>query len=397
MGDRTFSFESASAAVWQTLKGIEPRMETVPLDQAVGRVLASDIHSDMDMPPFDKSAMDGFACARADLGNSLAVVETIAAGKLPTLALQSGQCARIMTGACVPAGADVVFKFEDSETAADGTVRYVGTERPHHICLKGEDVAAGQKVLDAGTRLNVRHVAILASVGCAVVPVYKRPVIGILATGDELVEPSATPGDGQIRNSNAWQLQAQVARAGAIPVMLGTASDTRESLHAHIAQALGQCDMLLMTGGVSMGDFDLVPTVLQELGATILFDSVWMKPGKPTTFALRGSFPVWCLPGNPVSTFVVFELFVSRFIAGWMGASSFPPDPSLLLEQTITRKKADRLEWVPVSLTQTGGIVPVEYHGSAHFYAIGSAFGLIAIPQGVTSLEHGQRITVRQI
>ncbi len=375
----------------------EVTFETVELSEAVGRVLAREVRTDMDFPPFDKSAMDGYACRRADLDGALEVLEVIAAGALPTREVMPGQCSKIMTGAMLPPGADAVFKVEDSELLPDGRVRFVGTEPPDNVARKGVDLEAGDAVLPCGTLLEAKHVSVLASVGCANPVVACRPRVGIIATGNELVEPTATPGPGQIRNSNSWQLAAQVKRAGGIPRYYGIARDRLEEISDALRQALAETDVVLLSGGVSMGDFDLVPEIMTGNGVEILFDRVAIKPGKPTTFGVAGDRVVFGMPGNPVSTFVIFEVFVRPFLLAWMGGGTGCNDPVLPLERELVRRKADRMEWLPVSVSEAGGLVPVRYHGSAHFLAISRADGLIPVPAGVFRLEQGSRLPVRRI
>jgi len=375
----------------------EVSVETVTLSDAVGRILARDVRSDMDFPPFDKSAMDGYACRVADLGGPLDVLEVIAAGMIPTKEITQGRCSKIMTGAMLPPGADGVFKVEDSEMLPDGRVRCAGSEPPGNVARRGEDLEAGATVIPAGTLLGAKHVSVLAAVGCAGPVVACRPRVGIVATGDELVEPSCKPGPAQIRNSNSWQLAAQVERAGGAPRYYGIAPDRAEVIADLLRRALAENDIVLLSGGVSMGDFDLVPEIMTANGVEILFDRVAIKPGKPTTCGIAGDRVVFGMPGNPVSTFVIFEVFVRPFIQAWMGCRSGCNDPVLPLEAALVRRKADRMEWMPVRISEKGGLVPVRYNGSAHFLAIGRADGLIPVPKGVLRLEQGSRLPVRRI
>jgi molybdopterin molybdotransferase len=387
------TFAEAQAIVMATVQVLD--REQVPLDEACGRVLAADIAADADQPPFDKSAMDGFACRSADLPGPLRVIETIAAGSTPSLAVAAGLCSRIMTGAPVPSGADCVVKFEDTETLADGTVRCRDGKPGGNICVRGEDVRRGDTVLGRGTCLGPPHIAVLATVGCAEVPVVRRPRVGIMATGDELVTVDQQPGPGQIRNSNGPQLEAQIRSAGAVPVRLGTVRDDTEALTRALQAAMADCDVVLLSGGVSTGDFDLVPPVMRDCGLEIRFDSIAMKPGRPTTFAVAPG--LWCfgLPGNPVSTFVQFEILVRPLLTSLMGGSIRPLAVTAPLAETITRRKSSRQAWLPVRLTGSGEAQLVEYHGSAHIHAMCRADGLIHLPIGTTTLEQGALVEVR--
>lgn len=372
--------------------------ETVPLAAACGRVLARDAVSDIDMPPFDKSAMDGFACRRADLPGPLAAVRTIVAGAPPGLPLATGQCARIMTGAEVPPGADCVIKIEESRTLAEGRILFTGAATPAHICPRGEDVRAGDAVLRAGTLLEPRHLGLLAAAGCALPWVARRPRVTLLATGDELAPPEAQPGPGQIRDSNTPQLRAQVAAAGAELTACDRVADDPAVLWGALALALTTSDLVLLTGGVSLGDFDFVPRVMREVGIEILFDSVAIKPGKPATFGV-GPGGVSCLglPGNPWAAFVQFELLARPLLYKMMGAEHRHRCWTAPLARTLRRAQTDRAEWRPVTLDEAGRAVPIEHHGSAHLGSLAAAEGLVAIPAGVAVLAEGTLVRVRSI
>ncbi|HOX24262.1 MAG TPA: molybdopterin molybdotransferase MoeA [Candidatus Krumholzibacteria bacterium] len=389
------TFEQATAIVLGSARYLGD--ERVPLSACLGRVLAADARADLDLPPFDKSAMDGFACRRADLPGPLVVVATVAAGATPTAALAPRQCARIMTGAPIPRGADCVVKFEDAEVLPDGTVRSGVAARSDNICRQGEDARRGGTVLPRGTRIGPQHVAVLATVGCAQVPVARRPRVAILATGDELVPVDARPAPGQIRNSNGPQLEAQALAAGVLPAVYGPVRDDREDLTRALRQAAAEHDVVLLSGGVSEGDFDLVPQAMQDVGLVIRFDRVAVKPGRPTTFAVGPD--VWCfgLPGNPVSTFLQFEFLVKPLLRRLMGCDREPPVVTARLAGPVSRRHADRESWLPVMLTDAGDAQPLEYHGSGHINALWRADGIIAVPAGTKSLAKGALVRVRPL
>jgi molybdopterin molybdotransferase len=389
------SFTEALAIVQESVRFLD--IQTVPLAVAAGRVLAADVTADADQPPFAKAAMDGFACRRADLPGPLRVVETIAAGAVAAHDVGPGLCARIMTGAPVPAGADCVVKFEDTESLPDGMVRATTAATKTNICQQGEDVRRGDIVVGRGAVLAAPHIAVLATVGCAEVPVARRPRVGVLATGDELVPVEQQPGPGRIRNSNGPQLMVQTRAAGAEAVDLGIARDDAGALAAAIAAGLADCDVLLLSGGVSTGDFDLVPQAMQACGLQILFDSVAMKPGRPTTFAVRPG--AWCfgLPGNPVSTFLQFELLVRPLLAGLLGGAQAPRPVKARLAAAVRRRPSQRQTWLPVRVTAGGEAEVVTYHGSAHIHALCRADGFIMLPAGVSVLEKGALVDVRPV
>lgn len=371
--------------------------ESVPLAEAAGRVLAADIGADADQPACDTSTMDGFACLRADLDEPLTVGETIAAGAVPREAVGPGGCARIMTGAPLPAGADCVVKFEDTETLPDGTVRRVESDHRDNIRRRGEDVRQGDILLARGRRIAAPQVAVLASAGCARVPVARRPRVAIIATGSELVEVDARPGPGRIRNSNGPQLAAQAAAAGALPWVLPVVRDEAEALGAALIAARADHEVVILSGGVSAGDFDLVPQAMTDCGLEIRFESVAVKPGRPTTFAVGDG--IWCfgLPGNPVSTFVQFELLVRPLLMGLMGGIHAPRSFAVPLAETVSRRGAARESWLPVRLTADGAAEPLAYHGSAHIHALCLADGFIVLPVGTTRLEKGALVHVRPL
>jgi len=371
--------------------------ERVNFQEALGRVLYEDISSDIDLPPFSKSAMDGYACRREDLEKDLKVVELIPAGKAPSMIVQSRQCAKIMTGAMVPQGADVVIKVEDTETLNNGLVRYKAEKTKSNIIYKAEDVNKGDTVLEKGLVVEPQHIAVLATVGCTQPKVAKRINIGILSTGDEIVEPEHFPAASQIRNSNSYQLVAQVEKIGSNAKYYGIASDNEELTYEMIKKALLNEDIVLLTGGVSMGDFDFIPQVLDRLGADLKFKTVAIQPGKPTVYGIWKDKRIFGLPGNPVSSFITFELFVKPLIFRMLSADYRVKKISLPMGQEYERRRSNRLSWLPVIITDDEQVYPLEYHGSAHISSLVGADGIISIPVGVTKLSKGDQVDVRFI
>ncbi|MCU0459299.1 MAG: molybdopterin molybdotransferase MoeA [Bacteroidales bacterium] len=371
--------------------------EVVGLKEAAGRSLMVAVRSDMDMPPWNKSAVDGYACRHEDLGHELTVLETVAAGAMPAMEVVPGTCSRIMTGAAVPAGADYVFMLENSEELAGGRVRFTGRPGNDNIARAGEDIMKDQTVLRAGHIIKPQDIAVLATVGTTQVTVSCRPRVGVISTGNELVEPDQTPAGAQIRNSNSSQLMAQIARAGAIGKYYGIARDDEESITSLMKKALEENDVLLISGGVSFGDFDLVPRVMTSLGLRIHFDQVAMQPGKPLTFCTGEKKAVFGLPGNPVSTFLQFEVMVRTFLDRMTGVTEHAPVLQMPLATDYSRKRAERLSWIPCTITPAGEAKPVEYHGSAHISALTGAWGVITIPRGQSWIQKGEMVSVRQI
>jgi molybdopterin molybdotransferase len=372
--------------------------ELISYTESLNRVLAEDITSDMDIPPFNKAAVDGFACRKSDSGVEMEIIETIAAGKRPEKPVKENQCSRIMTGATVPEGADMVFMVEDSLILPSGKVKYTGMFTKENIAFKGEDINAGESVLNTGKPIRPQDIAIIASVGHTMVMVSKMPSVAVISSGDELVEPSEKPGASQIRNSNSYQLLAQVQRAGALGRYLGIARDDEEITYEIVKRAICENDIvLIITGGVSMGDFDFVPSVLERAGINILFSRVNVQPGKPTTFGVHPKALVFGLPGNPVSSFIQFELLVRPVICRMMGYQFKPLIVNLPMGVSFSRKYADRHALIPVVISKDGSVSPVEYHGSAHISALTQADGIIELAIGINRIEKGEVVGVRQV
>ncbi|MDP3436779.1 MAG: molybdopterin molybdotransferase MoeA [Bacteroidales bacterium] len=387
--------------------------EDVPLWESTGRVLAVDISADRDMPPFNKSAVDGFTCKRSDLfplGDGqqemrLAILETIPAGYRPTMEIKEGECSRIMTGAVVPNGADYVLMVEDSEVE-DGCMKIragnknekgvLSAARGSNICYKGEDIKQGETIIKSGTTIGAAQVGVLAGAGVCSVRVSTRPKVGVLSTGDEIVEPHITPLDYQIRDSNGAQLTAQ-AKSCADAKFYGIVKDGRDELFTAIQKASSECDILILTGGVSMGEFDYVPQVLTECGFKILFDRIAVQPGKPSTFGVkersgseRTAKVVFALPGNPVSSYIQFEMLVRPFIIKSMGGDYFPKSIMLPCATDYKRRNSERTALIPVTIEKNGTFMPVNYNGSAHILAMTLSDGVAMIPTGINRVQNGE-------
>lgn len=300
--------------------------ERVHLNRALDRVLADDVTSSIDIPQWNNSAMDGYAVRSADVRNrcpvQLEITQHIPAGQFPTMQLEPGQCARIFTGAPIPDGADAVIRQEDTTVVDDRIVR-VESDRDagRNVRLRGEDVKSGSLILQRGTMLGPAEVGVLASAACVEVPVFRQPRVAILATGSEIAEldqRDAIITGTKIASSNSYTMVAMTQRAGAVPVYLGIADDDPEELARHVERARS-ADLLVTSGGVSVGEHDHLRSVLTSLGADIRFWRVRMRPGAPVAFGMWDGRPWIGLPGNPVSTMVTFELFVRPAIRKMMG------------------------------------------------------------------------------
>jgi molybdopterin molybdotransferase len=371
--------------------------ETLPLHDCAGRILAQDVISDIDMPPFNRSAMDGFACRRSDLNSPLEIIETIRAGEIPRKNIGPLQCARIMTGGKVPRGADCVIMVEHTMQQGDDHIRFTGEKTAGNIAFRGEDLKSGDLALGKGGIIKPQHVAILASVGCSAPLVYRQPAVAVMTTGDEIVEPQVKPEGTCIRNSNGPQLVAQIRSTGALPRYMGIVKDTPAITDAAIKKALECSDVIVITGGVSMGDYDFVPSVLKKNGIELFFEKVAVKPGRPTVFGRKDNVFVFGLPGNPVSSFIIYELMVKPFLQGMMGYENEPGALRMTIGQEYSRKKADRLSWTPVSLNSFGEVIPAGYHGSAHIHSLAGAWGLMSMEPGTYAYKKGEKVNVRQI
>ncbi len=388
-------FDEALRIVLDSAHGLAG--EHVDIAQATNRILAEDVESDMDMPPCDRSVVDGYACRREDLANELKIIETIPAGMPPKKTIGPNQCAKIMTGASVPSGADCVFMVEFTENPTAGTVRFVGENTDDHIRPQSRDIKAGQVVLRSGTRIRPQHIAVLATVGHAEVLVAKKPAVAVIATGDELVEPQSKPSPWRLRNSNSPQLAAQLESVGTVVTDYGIAKDTTDEINQTFKKAAAENDVVLLSGGVSMGDFDLVPGILKQNNIELLFEKIAMKPGKPTVFGISENLYCFGLPGNPVSTFAVFELLVKPFLYKLMGHDYAPPNVQMPLEETIGRKDTERRGWTPVTITDAGTLRKVEYHDSGHINALCGADGLVCMDIGVAEIPKGTIVQLRLI
>lgn len=356
--------------------------------QALGRILLQDVYADADMPAFDKSAMDGYACRLEDIHMLLKVIDYLPAGVVSASMVQKGQCVRIMTGAPVPAGADCVLMVEHTRNLDAQTIEFTGKNTKSNICYQGEDIKKGEKILESGHRLNPASLAAAASVGITSLKVAKRPRVAILSTGDELVEAHQLPDKAQIRNSNAYNIQAQVLKIEIQADYLGIVRDTEMALELAISKALNTCDVLLLTGGVSMGDKDYVPQVLEKLGFRILVNKIAIQPGKPVVFAQKDHKYCFGLSGNPVSSFLQFELLAKPLLYRLMGHAYELPWVNMALDTAVSRKKAERLQFFPVRLC--GGKAQVlEFHGSAHIHALAHADGFGTFGIGQEMIEPG--------
>ena len=370
--------------------------EVIQLDRALSFVLATDVKADRDMPPFFKSAVDGYACVNPEAGQKLDVLETISAGVKPNYTIQSETCSKIMTGAEVPEGANWVVMVENTEETEDGRIHILRRGSKSNIAERGEDFKKGDIILKEGTIIDPQHIAILASVGNSFPIIRKKPAVNIVTTGDELVEPDQEPNSNQIRNSNASQLAAQLKSIGIKAGYSGIIKDTKDQLKKELKSSVENYHITLITGGVSMGDYDFVPAMLESLGVEVLFHNIAMKPGKPTLFGRNENHLIFGLPGNPVSSFLQFDLLVKPLIYKMMNAEFHPVEWQLPMGEKLSAKVSDRDSWKPVKIRQ-GKVYPIHYHGSGHIHALNETDGFICIAAGYNGVQKDEITNVRSI
>ncbi len=395
---------SVRDALEQVLEGL-PRTgsEQVALTEARTRALAVRVHAPHDVPPFRNSAMDGFAVRSADVASArpeapvrLRVLETVGAGAVPSQPVRRGTAIRIMTGAPVPDGADTVVRVEDTAEAGDDVAVAAAPAAGTNVRDPGEDVRAGEAVLEPGRVLRPADIGLMASLGIAMVRVARRPRVAIIATGDELVDVGVALGPGQIVNSNAYALAAAAQETGAETTMIGIVRDQPELIRAAFRDAIA-ADVVLSTGGVSVGNFDYVRSILGELGYQERFWKVAQRPGKPLTFGYCGHAPVFGLPGNPVSALVCFYLYVLPALRAMMGIERlYLPSATATMAEAL-KKPLGLTEFVRCTLdgmpdTYRARSTGTQSSGVMRSLSIGD--GLIVGPAEMAVLPAGERLRV---
>jgi molybdopterin molybdotransferase len=373
--------------------------ETLSLLESAGRVLAEPVSADRDLPPFHRSTRDGYAVRSADteqLPTRLRLRGQVKAGASFSGTVGPQECVEIMTGAPVPDGADAVVMVEHTASQEEWVEVRRGVAPRENVVPRGSEARRGDCLVPAGRRIGYSEVGMMAAVGKQDVTVYRRPRVAILPTGDEVVELGVAPGPYQIRNSNSLSLQVQVASAHCVPEALGIAPDREDRLREMISEGL-RADLLLLSGGVSAGKYDLVEKVLGELGAEFFFDGVAIQPGRPLVFGrAKGTF-FFGLPGNPLSTMVTFELFVRPALALLSGEDAAP---LIFLGARLARdvrRKPGLAAFLPALLEGRGHdplVSPVEWKGSGDLASLNRANGYLAIPEHAEELRAGEWVSV---
>jgi molybdopterin molybdotransferase len=394
-------YAAARARVIETARArrAQPGRESVSVAQALGRVIAETVLADRDYPPFPRVTRDGFAVRAADTARApvtLTCIGEARAGREFSGQVAPGQAVEIMTGAALPAGADAVVMLEHARVSEGAVTIESPVEPGQHVTARGSEARAGRKLLEPGRRLGYAELALLGQVGRAVVEVFRRPRMGILSTGDELVDVAAQPGPFQIRGSNALSLAAQAELAGAVPVPLGNAPDDCDRLRERIEAGLRE-DLLVVSGGVSAGKYDLVEAALAQLGAEILFESLAIRPGRPAVFAWASGRPVFGLPGNPVSTMVCFELVVAPAIDLLAGTVARPLALFPARLEKPVRLRAPLTHFLPARVSWSGeGPVAreVPWQGSGDVVALADANCFLVLPPEKMEWAAGDRVDV---
>ncbi|RPJ57916.1 MAG: molybdopterin molybdenumtransferase MoeA [Acidobacteria bacterium] len=366
--------------------------QKVQVDQARGLFLAADVTSRLDLPPFDKSAVDGYALLTGDYDREqYQLLETVAAGRPGKAELKAGTTVKVMTGAPLPAGAGRVVMLEDT-IEQDGWVKVQRRTRDANLCRQAEDVRAGQVILTKGERLGALEIANLVGCGITEIDAVLPARVFIISTGDEIVDRPELIEPGKIMNSNG-PLLSELAREHELPVVCEAwVPDDTSALKEMLHRAIQEADIVILSGGVSAGEYDYVPEVMKRLGITIHFDRLAVKPGKPTTFGTAPQSIVFALPGNPVAVYLMFKLMVLRAVARLSGAALTALQFRAPLLKDFRRGSGVRMEYVPARLTTEGTVERLEYHGSGHLTALMQADGFFVVPLGVTEIAAGERV-----
>jgi len=393
-------------SISEAIQIVKTQSNRLPIEQtelglSCGRILAEDIVADTDLPPFDRAQMDGYAVRAADLANvpaRLRIVGESAAGAGWHHEMNAGEAVRIMTGAPVPKGADAVQQVELTKETDSEVEILQPVELGRSIVRRASEIKSGDTVLRAGEQVNAAMIATLASFGYAQVKVGQRPRVAVMATGSELVDADQKPARDQIRDSNNYMLEAYVSQSNAIIERLPLAGDDTEELKKQIRSAAETSDVLITSGGVSMGVYDFTKAALKELGAEIFFERVALRPGKPTVFARLGQTLIFGLPGNPVSVAVTFNLFARTALRAMQGASNTTLAHEHALLTRDLKGSIDRESYLPATLrTDERGtllVEPLKWGGSSDFVAFARATALINIPAGSAKTPAGSAVRV---
>jgi molybdopterin molybdotransferase len=384
--------EEMNRRLAEALAGAKLPTVTLAVRRARGRTLAADQSSRLDLPPFDKSAMDGYAILSGDERESYRLLGTVAAGRAAGFTLAAGTSVKVMTGAPVPQGTGRVI-MQEQALERDGVVSITQHGGALNICRMGEDVRRGDVILRAGTRLEALEIANLIACGITQVEVVRPVRLALVSTGDEIVELPEQLEPGKIIDTNTPLLEALAAAHGLELASVARIADQRDATAQAIRAGVEVADIVVLSGGISVGEFDYVHDALAELGIREIFAGVAIKPGRPLTCAQSSTGElVVALPGNPVSVYLMFHLCVLRIAALLSGANPDLRELELELGQDFARKNTNRQEYLPARVSSSGVVLPVEFHGSAHLTALMECDGFMIVPVGPAELAAGSRV-----
>jgi molybdopterin molybdotransferase len=366
--------------------------EELHICNALGYVLAEDVFSLIDLPPFNKSAMDGYAVCDNDNSKVLDVVGVVRAGSLPDVSVAIGKAVKIMTGAPVPEGTGKIVIKENVTCLENNRIQILIDSKAKNICFQGEDINKGQLIYKAGTYITEIVLANIVSSGISKIEVYRKPSVAVVTTGDELLAPGEKYCAGKIYNSNGILLKSLLGKYGIEIVNIKNITDDKKAMRDGVSKILEEADLVVLTGGISVGDYDFTKEILEDLGAEIIFHKIAMKPGKPVGFFKLGNKGIFALPGNPVSVYVSFFQFVLPAVYKMQGMSELRRVKKIRLSKNINVKKSDREVLLPVILTDNNDIILSEYHGSGHLYALSTCNAFLVVPIGTDVLEAGLEV-----
>ena len=383
--------EEAFGIVDDTVSGGRLDSETVSVSHALGRTITTDQVSGIDLPPFNKSAMDGYAVTAGDERDEYRVIEFVPAGCIAKKPLKPGTAVKVMTGAGVPENVGKVIMVEHVREDED-KIFVVSHSNESNICQQGEDVRRGDVILRSPAVLGPLEIGNLTSVGITQVPVFRRIRVGIISTGNEIVDEPDQLAPGRIMNVNGPMLEALCDEHGLDVVSNSIVPDDAAATQEAIGRLLEKSDMILVSGGVSVGDLDFVSEAMTQTKLTVHFSRVAVKPGKPMTFASKGSQVVFGMPGNPVSVFVMFHLFVVRAIRLMRGLEPEIGHVEFEMGENYQRRKVNRITYLPCRITDQGRLEAVEYHGSAHLRSLLGSDGFFIVPRGIAKVSAGESV-----
>ena len=393
------SREEAVSCVLQHAQETDIGTRTVPLSSALGRTLAHDVTAAEDVPSFDRTTVDGYAVRAADtfgagaaIPAQLTVVGTVAMGEAPQFSLSAGQCAVISTGGMLPQGADAAVMVEHTDEADGLCLAYRSVTPGENVTRRGDDIAAGSVALRKGTRIGVPQIGVLSALGVYEVPVFRKPVVAVISTGDELVR--GCPGAGQVRDVNGYLLCALIERAGCEPLFYGAVPDAREKIADALKDCLTKADAVLISGGSSAGTRDMTVGILAELGE-VYFHGIAMKPGKPTIFGKADGRPVFGLPGHPLAAYFVFRLLVAEYLRALRSEHAERPVRTALLASNIPSNHG-REEFLCVRINERNEAVPL-HTKSGVISVLSAADGFIRIPRDTEGLGKGAEVEVCEL